>query len=249
MRSFDRAMPEELNRVLTDHASDLLLCSTETAMAQPRSRGRRRRGAPGRRRDGRRVAGVRPDRGGALDGARRPRAGRRASTCWSPRTAPATSTTPRDWSGWWRCWRRCRAHGSPAAPAHGRAPRGARGCASASRRRRHCPAAAARLPRLHEAGASTPARSSRTRAACRRRPTCSGCVRDPARAHRVGRDGRGRLEHARGPRRARRPLPPSRARPPPESGPSCTAAAGCRACPRRARRLHSPAMMRAEPSP
>ena len=31
MRSFDRAMPEELNRVLTDHASDLLLCSTETA--------------------------------------------------------------------------------------------------------------------------------------------------------------------------------------------------------------------------
>jgi UDP-N-acetylglucosamine 2-epimerase (non-hydrolysing)/UDP-GlcNAc3NAcA epimerase len=33
MRSFDRRMPEELNRVLTDHASDLLLCSTETAMA------------------------------------------------------------------------------------------------------------------------------------------------------------------------------------------------------------------------
>lgn len=33
MRSFDRSMPEELNRVLTDHASDLLLCSTETAMA------------------------------------------------------------------------------------------------------------------------------------------------------------------------------------------------------------------------
>ncbi len=32
MRSFDRAMPEELNRVLTDHASDLLLCSTDTAV-------------------------------------------------------------------------------------------------------------------------------------------------------------------------------------------------------------------------
>src|SRR5215218_231480 len=28
MRSFDRTMPEELNRVLTDHASDLLLCSS-----------------------------------------------------------------------------------------------------------------------------------------------------------------------------------------------------------------------------
>ena len=36
MRSFDRTMPEELNRVLTDHASDLLLCSTETAVANLR---------------------------------------------------------------------------------------------------------------------------------------------------------------------------------------------------------------------
>ena len=33
MRSFDRAMPEELNRVLTDHASDVLFCSTEAAVA------------------------------------------------------------------------------------------------------------------------------------------------------------------------------------------------------------------------
>jgi UDP-N-acetylglucosamine 2-epimerase len=32
MRSFDRAMPEELNRVLADHASDLLFCSTPTAV-------------------------------------------------------------------------------------------------------------------------------------------------------------------------------------------------------------------------
>jgi UDP-GlcNAc3NAcA epimerase len=32
MRSFDREMPEELNRVLTDHASEVLLCSTETAV-------------------------------------------------------------------------------------------------------------------------------------------------------------------------------------------------------------------------
>ncbi|MEA2320565.1 MAG: UDP-GlcNAc3NAcA epimerase [Solirubrobacteraceae bacterium] len=32
MRSFDRAMPEELNRVLTDHLSDLLLCPSDTAV-------------------------------------------------------------------------------------------------------------------------------------------------------------------------------------------------------------------------
>jgi UDP-GlcNAc3NAcA epimerase len=31
MRSFDRAMPEELNRVLTDHLSDLLLCASDIA--------------------------------------------------------------------------------------------------------------------------------------------------------------------------------------------------------------------------
>ena len=33
MRSFDRRMPEELNRVLSDHVSDLLLCSSPTAVA------------------------------------------------------------------------------------------------------------------------------------------------------------------------------------------------------------------------
>ena len=32
MRSFDRSMPEELNRVLTDHASALLLCSSPAAV-------------------------------------------------------------------------------------------------------------------------------------------------------------------------------------------------------------------------
>jgi UDP-N-acetylglucosamine 2-epimerase (non-hydrolysing)/UDP-GlcNAc3NAcA epimerase len=36
MRSFDRSMPEELNRVLVDHASSLLLCSSEVAMANLR---------------------------------------------------------------------------------------------------------------------------------------------------------------------------------------------------------------------
>src|SRR3954468_15364364 len=39
MRSFDRAMPEELNRVLADHAAELLLCSSERAAANLRAEG------------------------------------------------------------------------------------------------------------------------------------------------------------------------------------------------------------------
>ena len=39
MRSFDRDMPEELNRVLTDHASTLLLCSSEVAAGNLRREG------------------------------------------------------------------------------------------------------------------------------------------------------------------------------------------------------------------
>jgi UDP-N-acetylglucosamine 2-epimerase len=39
MRCFDRAMPEELNRVLTDHLSELLLCSTPVAVENLRREG------------------------------------------------------------------------------------------------------------------------------------------------------------------------------------------------------------------
>jgi UDP-GlcNAc3NAcA epimerase len=37
MRSFDRAMPEELNRVLTDHVSELLLCPSQAAVENLRA--------------------------------------------------------------------------------------------------------------------------------------------------------------------------------------------------------------------
>jgi UDP-N-acetylglucosamine 2-epimerase len=39
MRSFDRSMPEELNRVLVDHASSLLLCSSPVAVENLRREG------------------------------------------------------------------------------------------------------------------------------------------------------------------------------------------------------------------
>jgi UDP-GlcNAc3NAcA epimerase len=43
MRSFDHTMPEELNRVLTDHIGDLLLCASETAAGNLRAESARGR--------------------------------------------------------------------------------------------------------------------------------------------------------------------------------------------------------------
>ena len=41
LRSFDRTMPEEHNRVVSDHLSDLLLCPTRTAVKNRRVRASR----------------------------------------------------------------------------------------------------------------------------------------------------------------------------------------------------------------
>ncbi len=129
MRSFDRTMPEELNRVLTDHIAELLLCSSDTAAANLREGVRAGRGGGRRRRDG---------------GRRDAPAARRASRSRSParararaRQLPAGDRPPR------------RQRGRPGAP------RGARRAARPSSRRRCCWRCIRARPRDSTSSAST----------------------------------------------------------------------------------------------
>ena len=128
MRSFDRAMPEELNRVLTDHASDLLLCS----VGRRRPRTCAARASPGEVE----VVGdvmvdvaqlLAPRARGAHRGAGARAASSPASTCSPPRTAPATSTTRSAWRALVALLQAAaRAGRAAAAPAHARAAGGRR---------------------------------------------------------------------------------------------------------------------------
>ncbi len=196
MRSFDRAMPEELNRVLTDHASDLLLCSTETAMANLE-----RESAAG---EAHLVGDVMADvsltfrpvaeeRSTALaDNGLEPggyllATAHRAGNVDDPERLAALVSRVRG---------AARHDGPPAASPHGGAP-GRRGPARTAGDGGDA-APAARLPRLHEAGDARPGGAHRLRRRAEGGLPAGGAVRDAARHHRVGRDGGGGLEHARG---------------------------------------------------
>ena len=101
LRSFDRSMPEEVNRVLVDAVAGLLLCPSEVAVRNLAAEGIDRRRARGGRRDGRRRPPVRP--------ARRPHRDvpiRR--TCWRRSTARRTPASRR----WGASSRRCPASAS-----------------------------------------------------------------------------------------------------------------------------------------
>ena len=174
MRSYDRTMPEELNRVLADHASSLLLCSSEHSAET--LRGERvageivvvgdvmvdvarmlERRAPRADAGRSRRAGVQP---GEYLLATAHRAGNVDDPARLERLVELLLAVPG-------------AGGAPAAPAHARAPGGRRSARAARARR---PArAVARLPGLHGAAAARARRRSPTPAACRRRPTWPAC--------------------------------------------------------------------------
>ena len=73
LRSGDRSMPEELNRLLTDQLADLLFTTEPSAARQPGARGHRCRQGPLRRQHDDRHAGEAPAAGAWGRGARAPR--------------------------------------------------------------------------------------------------------------------------------------------------------------------------------
>ena len=219
MRSFDRAMPEELNRVLTDHASALLLCSSEAAAENLRAEriaGRVEvvgdvmvdialllgpRAAA--RTDVLAAHGVEPGRfllvtahraGNVDDPARLERLVALLEALPEPAVLPLH---PRTAARLEASGLRARLDAAPAPAAR----------------------AAARLPRVHGAAAPRPRGADRLGRRAEGGLPRRRAVRDAALDHGVDRDGRRGLERARRPRRRRRRWRRCGARPPAERPP------------------------------
>ena len=214
MRSFDRAMPEELNRVLTDHASDLLLCSTETAM-----RNLEREGVRGESelvgdvmadvslafRDIAEERSTILDDLGLEEGSYLVVTAHRAGNVDRPERLEALVALLEALPG------------PVVLPLHPRTRERLQAAGLMERLEGIARRAPARLPRLPEASAPRARRAHGLRRGAEGGLPARRAVRDAARHHGMGRDRGCGLEHARGPgsgRRARRPGAPAARRAP-----------------------------------
>ena len=184
---------------------------------EPRARGRGGRGRGRRRRHGRRRVAARRRARAPTTARWRQRAWPRASTCSSPRTAPATSTTPPAW----RCSSTCCCRSTRRSSCRCTRAR-ARGSRRAGLLDRLAagsdPAAAARLPRVHVAADARARRADGLRRRAEGGLPRGRAVRDAARHDRVGRDRAVGLERPRRPRRGRAAVA-ALGRPPPAERP------------------------------